>query len=106
VSEDRRPASADTGRRPAGAREVRSLCIERVIVDGVALSRTQARALHRALERELTELVNRAAGIDVWREGAWARVQAPALPPLPATEPEQIGRAVAQSVYASLGRPT
>lgn len=79
------------------------LHIERIVLDGVPLSRAEAGQLRGALEAELARLL--AAGPRVaWTDAALHSVPAPAITLGAPVRPLELGRAIAHSVHASLLR--
>jgi hypothetical protein len=79
------------------------LYIERIVIDGVPLSRAEAGQLRGAVEAELARLL--AAGPHVaWSEAALHSVTAPAIAVGAPVRPLELGRAIAHSVHASLLR--
>lgn len=79
------------------------LHIERIVLDGLPLSRAQAGQLRSALEQELARLLTEGSQQD-WRGVAVPRLDAPALTVTAPVRPLELGRAIAHSVHASLVR--
>lgn len=80
------------------------LHIERLVIEGLALSSTDGRMMEAAVAAELTRLL--AAGPippAARASGVWPSVPALALPGAATREPRQLGRAIASGVYRSLG---
>ncbi len=89
-----------------------SLHIERLVLDGLPLTATQAArmqaSLERELARELTHLIAHAGDASTWAGAGTVRSAAAALAPAvpwDATHPHQLGRALARNVFASLNGP-
>lgn len=85
------------------ARPIR-LHIERLVVDGLPLTPAQAARMQAALERELARLLAHGDPA-AWRAGAVHAIAAAPVTPVTwdASRPHQLGRALARSVFASLG---
>jgi hypothetical protein len=80
------------------------LNIERVVLDGVRFNAAEAAQFQALLVRELTTLL-RAGGLpaDI-AGGAVPRVAAQSFVPPAMSQPAPLARAIAASVYQSLGR--
>lgn len=79
------------------------LNIERIVLDGLPLSRMQANQLRGALEQELARLLADGPRQD-WHGAALHSVSAPAVSVTAPVQPLELGRAIARSVHASLVR--
>jgi hypothetical protein len=83
-----------TARRPI------TLHIERLVVDGLPLTPAQAARLQAALERELARLLVHDGDPSAWSAEA-ARAATHAVT-WDASRPQQLGRALARNVFASM----
>jgi hypothetical protein len=81
-----------------------SLHIDRLVVDGLPLTATQAARLQPALERELARLIAGSGDAGAWDPGAAPPATAVATPTVhwDAARPHQLGRALAHGVFDSL----
>ena len=80
--------------------------IERLVLDGFALSSADGRRVKVALQRELSRLLASEGGTDGYRAGgAVPSVQAGAFDPPPDATPSQLGQHIARSVHAGVRRP-
>jgi len=79
------------------------LHIERIVLDGVPLSRAEAAQLRGALEAELARLLAHGPRV-AWTDTALHSLRAPALAFGAPVRPLELGRAIAHSVHASLLR--
>jgi 2-hydroxychromene-2-carboxylate isomerase len=76
------------------------LHIERLVLDGIDLPRHQRPALQAAIETELTRLITAAGLAAGWpTHGATPRLRAGRMQLDSASDPEQMGRQIAQAVY-------
>lgn len=76
------------------------LHIERLILDGIDLPRHQRPALQAAIEAELTRLITADGLAADWpTRGATPRLRAGSMHLDNASDPEQMGRQIAQAVY-------
>lgn len=87
-----------SSRAAAGVR----LRIERLVVDGPALSARDGAALRRAVQRELTRLLRRDGGAAFGQGGAVASLSAPVIRIAGPLRAHDLGRRVARSVHHSL----
>lgn len=80
-----------------------TLNIERLVIDGIAVSAGQAAQLQLALIEELTCLI----GVDplLVTGGAIPRLQAPPIQLSAPFNPREVGCAIARSIHQSLSRP-
>ncbi len=79
-----------------------SLTIDRLILEGLPLAPGEERLLRAALETELARLLAEGGLPAAWQAGgAVPSLSAPALDAIGGTA--ELGRAVARSVYSSLG---
>jgi hypothetical protein len=76
------------------------LHVERLVIDGAALTPAQGVRLRASLERELVRLLSHA---ELGTDGRSASGVAPRGVSWDASRPEQLGRNLARSVCASLG---
>jgi len=81
-----------------------SLHIDRLVVDGVALSAPEGLRLRRAIERELVRLLR--ASPPPAGHGTVATLPSPAVRLQGPPRPVELGRQVARSVHATLTRTT
>lgn len=81
-----------------------TLHIERIVLDGLPLGAAQAAQLQAALQGELARLLQRDAACAPFAGGAMPRLAAPALQVSMPVRPLELARAIAHSVYQSLGR--
>jgi hypothetical protein len=82
-----------------------TLHIERVVIDGVALTGAQARQLRAALEGELARLLRQDGSARLGHAGgAVPGLTAPAIQISAPLRPLDLGREIARSVYASFGK--
>jgi hypothetical protein len=81
-----------------------SLQIDRVVVDGFPMTPAQTAQMHTALEIELHRLMNGDGRHSPWQSAATASLQAPHVRAAATTAPAQLGREIARSVFAALGR--
>lgn len=95
-------AQETTQDRPAPALQ---LHIERIVIDGVPLSRAQAGQLRGALQTELERLLQTGARTE-WQGAALHSLSAPAVMVSAPVQPLELGRLIARSVHASLIRDT
>ena len=73
--------------------------IERIVLDGLALSAKDAGPVRRAVERELAGIFAAPAGrATPWRAANVARVQAAAAPVDASAGPRAVGRDVARAI--------
>jgi hypothetical protein len=79
------------------------LHIDRIVMDGLALSRAQLPAVRAAMEGELVRLFGTATPEQLGGSRSVERLSAPAFSYGPEQRPAQIGRQVARSVHRSLG---
>jgi hypothetical protein len=79
------------------------LHIDRIVMDGLAVSRAQLPAVRAAMEGELARLFASAALTHFGGSRSVERVAAPAFSYDPLQRPAQIGRQVARSIHGSLG---
>lgn len=82
------------------------LHIDRVVLDGLAVSGTDGPRLSRALTRELTRLLSD-GGVAQGLSGGTVvpRVQVPRLSTAAREKPDALGVKIARSVYAGIGKP-
>lgn len=78
-----------------------SLAIERIVIDGPALSPLQTRHLHVSIERELTRLLQSERIAPP--AGAIERLRAPPLRGTTPADPARLGVDIARSLHAALG---
>ena len=82
------------------------LHIDRVVLDGLAVTRADGPRLSRALTRELTRLLADGGMAQGLSGGTVVpRVQAPRLTAAGREKPDALGRKIAHSVYAGIGKP-
>jgi len=79
-----------------------TLHVERLVLEGLGLTRAQAGLVQRAFERELTRLVTHAERGGDWRGTRVPAVTATAVHIDGTARPTQLGRDVARSVYSTL----
>jgi hypothetical protein len=79
------------------------LHIDRIVMDGLPVSRAHLPALRAAMEGELVRLFAAAAPRHFGGSRSVERLAAPAFSYDPLQRPAQIGRQVARSVHGSLG---
>jgi hypothetical protein len=79
------------------------LHIDRIVMDGLPVSRAQLPALRAAMEGELVRLLGTATAQKLGGSRSVERLAAPAFSYGPELRPAQIGRQVARSVHGSLG---
>jgi hypothetical protein len=77
------------------------LHIDRLVIDGLDLPRAQSGAVVAAVERELAQLI--ASGAIAWSSSAVPSVRAPQIDVARDAKPAQLGGAIANAVYGSLG---
>jgi hypothetical protein len=87
----------------ATARQGLTLHIGQLVIDGVAMSPAQAAQLRGALNAELTTLLQRHARLGAGG-GAVPALVAPTVQLSTPVRPLEMGRAIARSVYAALGK--
>lgn len=81
--------------------------IERLILDGLTLSRLEGQTLQRALETELARLLSAYGIADELRSGAaLATIRTATIELSGVRSPAQIGCHIAQTVHASLAQPS
>lgn len=79
--------------------------IERLVLDGLAVTPAQGAQVRAAVERELARMLAAGGVADGLRGGgAVPQVPAPSFTLSPNARPDAIGRHVARSVHASIGR--
>ena len=81
-----------------------SLHIERLVIEGVPLSMGQAAQLERAVQHELTRLLQREGIGPSLHGGAVPALSAPAIHISSPFQPVRLGRQIAHSVHQSLTR--
>lgn len=79
------------------------LSIERVVLDGVPLATREIPAFREAVEMELASLLSNATPGWLRQRGATPRLSAPDVR-IVAGGPARLGRQLARSIYASIGR--
>ncbi|CAG0930528.1 hypothetical protein TFLX_01804 [Thermoflexales bacterium] len=80
------------------------LHIERLILDGLPLERSQGPQVQAAVEAELSRLLTTSGiGAQFQAGGAVPSVRAPALQLADNSSSTQLGQQIAQSVYSGLG---
>ncbi len=79
-----------------------NLHIGRLILDGLPVTAHGRPALVAALERELSALAEGGLAPELAAGGAVPRLAAPSIAIAPGTGPAEMGRKIAQAVYASL----
>lgn len=78
------------------------LHIDRIVMDGLSVNRTQLPAVRDALERELARLVG-SAGLDsVGGARSIGRIATPPVGIDPQPRPVEVGRQLARSIHGSL----
>lgn len=87
------------------ARRAISLHIERLVVDGLPLTATQAARLQASLERELARLIVERGDPRAWGNADAARRDAPPVVRWDTAHPHQLGRALAGGILTSLHEP-
>ena len=92
------------GRKPQvhDDRDVISLHIEHMVIEGVPLSAGQAGKLRAALQQELMRLLQRDGLGGADQSGAVPMLAAPAIAMSLPFHPVQAGRQIARSIYGSL----
>lgn len=78
-----------------------SIQIERLVIDCIPLTAAQGTRLRSALERELARLLEARDGARSWRAGAVPALTAPGIE-IRSARPDELGRQIARSVFASL----
>ncbi len=77
--------------------------IERLILDGLPLTRSQGALVQAAIEAELAQLLRASGLASTWRSGgAVPSVRADAIQLAGESHPTQIGQQIARSVYGGL----
>lgn len=80
--------------------------IERLVLDGLSLSRVEGLTLQRALETELARLLRAPYLTDaLGLGGAVATLRTPTIAFSAASTPTQMGREIAKMVHAGLAQP-
>jgi hypothetical protein len=80
-----------------------NLHIERLILDGLPVSHAQGPILSAALERELARLLtNGGLETSLQSSGAWRSVPVSPLQ-LTSSQPPQLGRQIAETIYQGIG---
>jgi len=79
------------------------LHIDRIVMDGLPVSRAQLPAVRTALEGELARLFGTATAQKLGGSRSVERLAAPTFSYGPELRPAQIGRQVARSVHGSFG---
>ncbi len=81
-----------------------SVSIERLVLEGLALSHAQGPLIGAAIETELTRLLA-TGGLEMSLQsgGAWASVPV-SIVHLAGSEPAQLGRKIAQAVCSGIGQ--
>jgi len=82
-----------------------SLHIERLVLDGMPLVAGQITQLQTAMQRELTQLLQRDGVGPALQGGAVPAVQAPVIHMSTPFRPADLGRQIARSVHESLNKP-
>jgi hypothetical protein len=78
--------------------------IERLVLDGLAVSRAQGSLLGAAAERELARLLAiRGLEMSLQSGGAWPSVPVSVIQ-LTSSKPAQLGQQIAQAVYGGIGQ--
>jgi hypothetical protein len=80
------------------------LHIERLVLDGLAVTAADAQRVRTAMEDEVTRLLAEALNPAFATGGAVPRIAAPQISLGPRERPDGIGRAVARSVHRGIGR--
>jgi hypothetical protein len=81
------------------------LHIERLILDGLPVTRAQGPRVKAALEAELTRMLVEGGGLSQeLQRGVIPQVRAGNLPFTAESSPAQLGKQIAQSVYGGIGR--
>ncbi len=81
-----------------------NLHIERLILDGFALESGHASKLQASIEMELAQLLTRDPPAPNWRGGAVPSVRADAIHLGSPSDPVQLARQIAASIYGSLDK--
>jgi hypothetical protein len=82
-----------------------SIQIERLVVDGIDLQRSQRPWLQAAFEQELMRLlVQKGLHQDLASGVAVPRLNAPAIEVHPKTKPQVLGQQIAQAVHRGIGQ--
>lgn len=92
----------EPARRPSASASPVAVHVERLVLDGLGLTRTQGAVVQRAFERELTRLFTRSAGVTPWNGGGVPSIPAASVRVDGAPRPAQLGRDVARSIFSSL----
>ena len=79
-----------------------TLHVERLVLDGLGLTRAQGAIVQRAFERELARLVVHSEQGAAWQGSRIPSVAATAVQTDGSVRPAQLGRDVARSVYSTL----
>jgi hypothetical protein len=81
------------------------LHIERLILDGLPVTRAQGWQVKAAMEAELTRMLAKGGlNRELQQGGAAPQVRADAIRPAAEGSPAQLGRQIAQSVYGGIGK--
>ena len=81
-----------------------NLHIERLILDAVPVARHQVPMIEAALQSELARLLSQSNALPEPRGGATPMVRAPGFQLERRVIPHNLGRQIAESVYASISR--
>jgi hypothetical protein len=82
-----------------------NLHIERLILDGLPFEARHRAALQTAIELELARLLTENGVASNWQSsGAVSSVRADAIQMTTKSDPTQIGRQIAGSIYGSIGK--
>ena len=83
-----------------------NLQIERLILDGLPITRGQSPLVQAAIETELSRLLaERGLASSLQSGGAMPNVRADSIQLTRESKPSQIGRQIAQAVHGSIGEP-
>lgn len=85
----------------SGVAQPVSVTIERLVLDGVALTPAQSREMQRSLELELARLMDGHRGD--WQAAAVPLALSPALRLSEVPQPARVGRELAQCLCAAIG---
>jgi hypothetical protein len=78
--------------------------IERLILDGLPIERSQAPYIQRSVEAELTRLIaENSLAAHLETGGAMPSLNANAIQLMSGNNPTQIGKQIAQAVYSGIG---
>lgn len=81
------------------------LHVERLVLDGLPVTRVEAARVKAAMEAELSRLLTAGSvSAELAPGGAMPSVIAPALAVSPDAPPARLGAQIAQSVYAGIGK--